>query len=168
MRARASKAFTLVEILIVVVILGILAAIVVPQFTSATKDSQGANIKSQLSNINTQLELFISKNNSAIPTLAEMQTDGAAYAGVATKKHWKPLLDGTPLDGDTKYLKSPPVNPVSTAPTVATLIAAGTVTGADKQVNGDETAEGWNYDDTTGLVAAAGYNEETGKVGTGL
>ncbi|MHC4313418.1 MAG: type IV pilin protein, partial [Planctomycetota bacterium] len=32
---KAEKGFTLVEILIVVVILGILAAIVIPQFTSA-------------------------------------------------------------------------------------------------------------------------------------
>ncbi|MEO1279645.1 MAG: prepilin-type N-terminal cleavage/methylation domain-containing protein, partial [Planctomycetota bacterium] len=37
MRAQVRKAFTLVEILIVVVILGILAAIVIPQFTSASE-----------------------------------------------------------------------------------------------------------------------------------
>ena len=35
MRNTARKGFTLVEILIVVIILGILAAIVIPQFTSA-------------------------------------------------------------------------------------------------------------------------------------
>ena len=40
MRAQVRKAFTLVEILIVVVILGILAAIVIPQFTSASEDAQ--------------------------------------------------------------------------------------------------------------------------------
>ena len=41
---RRAKGFTLVEILIVVVILGILAAIVVPQFTNATQDAQGGNL----------------------------------------------------------------------------------------------------------------------------
>ena len=40
MRNRVSKAFTLVEILIVVVILGILAAIVIPQFTNASQEAQ--------------------------------------------------------------------------------------------------------------------------------
>jgi len=62
MRA-ARKAFTLVEILIVVVILGILAAIVVPQFTSATQDAQGGNLLSQLETMNSQSELFNAKYN---------------------------------------------------------------------------------------------------------
>jgi len=45
---RQLKAFTLVEILIVVVILGILAAIVVPQFASATSDAQKATVADQV------------------------------------------------------------------------------------------------------------------------
>ncbi len=42
MRHRTARAFTLVEILVVVVVLGILAAIVVPQFSSATDDASRA------------------------------------------------------------------------------------------------------------------------------
>ena len=55
MRARVRNAFTLVEILIVVVILGILAAIVVPQFTNATQDAQAGNIQTQLDTLNNQI-----------------------------------------------------------------------------------------------------------------
>jgi len=41
MVARTRKScFTLVEILIVVIILGILAAIVIPQFTNASQDAR--------------------------------------------------------------------------------------------------------------------------------
>ena len=43
-----NHAFTLVEILIVVIILGILAAVVVPQFSGASQDATGATLKSTL------------------------------------------------------------------------------------------------------------------------
>ena len=67
MRARVRKAFTLVEILIVVVILGILAAIVVPQFTSATQDAMAGNLQDQLTTLNNQLELYKARNNGRLP-----------------------------------------------------------------------------------------------------
>ena len=51
MRHRVKRAFTLVEILIVVVILGILAAIVVPQFTNASTEAQAGNCATQLQTI---------------------------------------------------------------------------------------------------------------------
>lgn len=69
-RTRSNKAFTLVEILIVVVILGILAAIVVPQFTNAANDARGGNLSSQLSTLQSQIELFAAQNNGAYPDLS--------------------------------------------------------------------------------------------------
>ena len=40
MRSRRSSGFTLVEILIVVVIMAVLAATIIPQFSSATNDAK--------------------------------------------------------------------------------------------------------------------------------
>ena len=57
-RNTVAKGFTLVEILIVVVILGILAAIVVPQFTNAANEARGGNVATQESTVESQLELI--------------------------------------------------------------------------------------------------------------
>ena len=101
-RRTAKKAFTLVEILIVVVILGILAAIVVPQFTNATQDAQGGNLKAQLDTLNNQIELFHARTN--------------AYPDFATNG-WQQMIDGG-------YIKAEPKNPVNGATTVVSSPAA--------------------------------------------
>lgn len=64
MRTRRNRAFTLIEILIVVVILGILAAIVVPQFTQASDDAELSAAKTQLQTVRTQMELYKFDNSS--------------------------------------------------------------------------------------------------------
>ena len=59
---RVRHGFTLIEILIVVVILGILAAIVIPQFTDAAGEANRANLQSQLQTIRSQIELYNVQN----------------------------------------------------------------------------------------------------------
>ncbi|MCJ7544609.1 MAG: prepilin-type N-terminal cleavage/methylation domain-containing protein [Phycisphaerae bacterium] len=53
-----NRGFTLVEILIVVIILGILAAIVIPQFSSASNDARESALASDLQTLRSQLELY--------------------------------------------------------------------------------------------------------------
>jgi general secretion pathway protein G len=50
--------FTLVEILIVVVILGILAAIVIPQFSNASEEAKLSSLVSDLQSIRSQIQLY--------------------------------------------------------------------------------------------------------------
>lgn len=61
------RAFTLIEILIVVVILGILAAIVIPQFTTASDDAMTSSAQSQLQTIRSQIELYRVQEAGALP-----------------------------------------------------------------------------------------------------
>ena len=89
---RAQRAFTLIEILIVVVILGILAAIVIPQFTDASTDASTSSVRSQLQTIRSQIELFRVQNNGTLPNMA----------------NFNDLVNGD-------YLQQAPINPFTDA-----------------------------------------------------
>jgi len=64
---KAEKGFTLVEILIVVVILGILAAIVIPQFTGASQEAKESALLSNIQAMRSQIELFKIQHNDLLP-----------------------------------------------------------------------------------------------------
>lgn len=55
---RARRAFTLIELLLVLVILGILAAIVVPKFSGRTEQARVTAAQSQISTFGTALDAF--------------------------------------------------------------------------------------------------------------
>ncbi len=57
------KGFTLIELLIVVVIIGILAAIAIPKFASTKEKAYLASMKSDLRNLATAQEAFAADNN---------------------------------------------------------------------------------------------------------
>ncbi|MCL6582563.1 MAG: type II secretion system GspH family protein [bacterium] len=59
--------FTLIELLMVVIILGILAAVVIPQFSSSSQDAKVSALKSNLNSIRGALELYYVQHNSTYP-----------------------------------------------------------------------------------------------------
>lgn len=54
----AQSGFTLVELLIVVIILAILAAIIIPQFTAATDDATQSAYDTNIANIRSSIDLY--------------------------------------------------------------------------------------------------------------
>jgi type II secretion system protein G len=64
-----SPGFTLVELLIVVVILGILAAVALPQIKAATAESKEANIMSNLATLRQAIEVYRLQHNDTYPTV---------------------------------------------------------------------------------------------------
>ena len=91
-RNTVRKGFTLVEILIVVVILGILAAIVIPQFSSASQAAQASSTVTQLQSLRSQLELYQLQHDGEYP-----QVTGD---GIAADDFWAQLTNFTNQDGD--------------------------------------------------------------------
>ena len=69
---KSRRGFTLVEILIVVIILGILAAIVIPQFTNASNDARNNSVASTLQTLRSQIELFKIQHNDTPPAAANL------------------------------------------------------------------------------------------------
>lgn len=73
---RKQKGFTLVEILIVVIILGILAAIIIPQFTEASGSAKESTLESNLQTLKSQCELYKVQHNDLYPW--QVPADGSA------------------------------------------------------------------------------------------
>ena len=72
------RAFTLIEIMVVVVLLGILAAIVFAQVSGATDSAKSSSLKSQLQTIRGQLELYHTQHAGNYPLLAQLNPNWGA------------------------------------------------------------------------------------------
>ncbi|HVT38377.1 MAG TPA: prepilin-type N-terminal cleavage/methylation domain-containing protein [Gemmatimonadaceae bacterium] len=80
---RNKKGFTLIELLIVVVIIGILAAIAIPKFANTKEKAYIASMKADLRNLITAQEAYFSDNNSTYAaSTGAMGTNYRASAGV--------------------------------------------------------------------------------------
>lgn len=70
------KAFTLVEVLIVVVILGVLAAVVVPKFATANDDAKTSAAQSTVAGVRSAIATYrtsaVIQGNAPYPTLAQL------------------------------------------------------------------------------------------------
>jgi prepilin-type N-terminal cleavage/methylation domain-containing protein len=131
---RRRNAFTLVEILIVVVILGVLAGVVVPQFSSATQEASELAALDQLTKVRNAVSVYYVRNHSQLPTVQE--GDGT----------W-----GTLLGPD--YLREPPKNFWVKSINRERIIFGD---APDTLYHGDY---GWIYNDQTGELWAACFDE---------
>jgi general secretion pathway protein G len=128
---RKKNGFTLAETLIVIMLLGLLASIVVPQFTNANGDAKMANLKKNLQQVRAQLELYRLQHKNAYPTditaqlTSKTDDDGEIDPAGACGPYMRFFPDNSFIDDPAK---------------------SEAVTGAD--------GEGWDYDSSTGVFLA--------------
>jgi len=101
---RNQSGFTLVELLIVVIILGILAAVVIPQFNTAAAESKEAALASNLATIRQAIELYKVQHNDAFPgativTQLTTQTDATGAAGTKYGPYIRNAFPANPISG---------------------------------------------------------------------
>jgi len=73
-RRRDHTGFTLIELMIVIAIIAILAAILVPNFIRARAQGQLTSCESNCKNIGTALEMYSTDNSGRYPSASPIQT----------------------------------------------------------------------------------------------
>jgi type IV pilus assembly protein PilA len=111
------KGFTLIELLIVVVIIGILAAIAIPKFANTKSKAYVTAMKSDLRNLVTAEEAFFSDSSKYTGTLSQLKfqvSTGVNAPTLATGAGWWTATnEHTQLTGQTCGIGINTTNPLA-------------------------------------------------------
>ena len=98
LRHTASRGFTLIELMVVLVIIGVLAALIVPNVLDRADDARVTAAKTDIANINQALKLY-RLDNQRYPTAEQgLQALVAKPASGPAPTNWKPYLEKLPND----------------------------------------------------------------------
>ena len=137
----ARRGFTLVEIMIVVFILVILAAIVIPQFSTASNDTRDASALTNLKTLRMQLQLYKAEHNDNYPT--DFETQMKIYSDA--QGNTSDTFSSTYRFGH--YIQEVPDNPYTGVNTVTTVTGIATA-----YTEAADLSQGWWYNSTTGEI----------------
>lgn len=125
--------FTLIELMIVIAIIALLAAVALPKFSTVTDDAKAANVRANLSSIRTSISMFNAKIGG-YPIL------GAGANGIAANGNLG--LNMQTYYSKTQLAQTPGVTSSSGIAIVASRAVTTPANGTD---NG-----GWTYNATNG------------------
>ena len=161
-----AQAFTLIELLIVVVILGILAAMVIPRFSNATQETKENMLRENLRMLKSQVGAYRAEHWDTSPGYPNGDTAAAPTADAFVAQ----LTQYTDRDGVSNpaktdrfkygpYLRKMPKNPINSNDTVEMIdVGAALPAAADD-------SDGWIFrpDDLMTLRADADGTDSKGQ-----
>lgn len=165
MKRMRNKAFTLVEILIVVIILGILAAVALPKFSNASAAAKASMLADNLRIMRTQLAVFQGQHNGVAPgypgcdtTKTPTEADFVAHMTKSSTAFGDTAQPGTAGYHYGPYFREMAVNPVNSKASVK-IIGDGQEVPSTPDDN-----YGWFYQPSTLIFkASSSGNDEEGR-----
>ena len=128
MKLHNQRGFTLIELVIIIVVLGILAAVAIPKYQDLSGEAREASARSALGSLRSGITIFyanqaVQTGNATWPTAAELRTPGTVMAQAIPPNPYQITAPDSIVD--------------------ATGQPRGTVVGAEG---------GWAYNATTGEI----------------
>lgn len=148
MQRDKEKGFTLIELMIVVAILGILAAIAIPNFMRFQAKSRQSESKTNLGAIGTTAEAFRAENDTYIATVAQLGWGPQGNSRYGYSYNALLLAAASVVDTGANTCGAA-ADATAVAATATTFIAV-----AEGNIDTDATCDRWNYIQTRTLTNA--------------